>query len=86
MEKVSASLRAAQVGGSFEDMVQDLVDAIGVAGRGFAIDFHEEIDRSVVLLECSGVPGPGCEVRVGVEGDGAFAYCEARFDESIDYK
>ena len=62
-------------------MVEDPVDAIGVGVQGVAVDFHEEEDGSFVLVVCSSVPGPGCKIWVGIEFDGAFAYCEAGLDE-----
>ena len=47
------------------------------------MDFHEEIDRPLVLVVRSSVPGPRCQSRVGVEYNGALAYCEAGLDEPI---
>ena len=62
-------------------MVEDPVDAIGVGAVGVAVDFHEEKNGPFVLVVRSGVPGPGCELRVRFECGGAFAYCEAGLDE-----
>lgn len=63
-------------------MVEDSVDAVAVRAVGVAVDFHEEEDASFVLVVRSGVPGPGGEIGIRVEGCGALAYCEAGLDET----
>ena len=82
MEEPSTSLPAAHIGVGSEDVIEDPVDTIGVWAIGVAVDLHEEKDGPFVLMVCSGIPGPGCEFRVGFEGDGALAYREAGFDEA----
>ena len=62
-------------------MVDDLVDATGVGTIGVAVDFHEEEDGSFVLVVCSGVPSPRCEIGIGVKYGGALTYCEVGLDE-----
>ena len=84
MEDVSASVFAAQMRVGAEDVVEDVVDAIGIESKGVAVDFHKEIDRSVIVVACSGVPSPGGEVWVIVKGCAALAYYEAGFDDAID--
>ena len=67
-----------------EDVVEDAVNAIGVESIGVPENFYEEIDRSVIVVACSGVPSPGCESRVVVKGYAALANYEAGFNDPID--
>ena len=82
MEELSTSIPTAHIGVGSEDVIEDPVDTNGVWAIGVAVDFHEEKDGPFVLVICSGIPGPRCEFRVSIEGDGALAYCEAGFDET----
>ena len=84
LENVPASFFAAQMRAGAEDVVEDAVNAIGVESKGVPEDFHEEIDRSVIMVACSGVPSPGCEGWLVVQGYATLAYDEAGFDDAID--
>ena len=57
-EDHAAFLFAAEVGGHFEDVVQDAPDAVGFFAHGEGEDFDEEEECGRVLLEGAGVPGP----------------------------
>ena len=83
MQEVSASLPATQIGGTSKDEVENVVDAFRARAIGFAVNIHKETDGSFVLMVCSSVPGPGCELRVSFECDGALTYCDAGGNEPI---
>ena len=83
MQDVSTSLPAAQNGRSSKNEVEDVVDAFRGRAMGVAADLHKERDGRFVLMVCPGVPGPGCELRVSLECDGALANCHAGRNEPI---